>query len=133
MASTGSQLSLTLADIVSLTSATPGERADLSHRITNVAPIDQAGPTDLAFFESNKFADALATTGAGAVLTTEKFASHIPPRVNVLLSREPYRAFVMVAREFHRGRLRPPSPFEADGVMPGAHVHPSAVLGAGVT
>src|SRR6185437_16011065 len=39
----------------------------------------------------------------------------------------------MVAREFHRGRLRPTSPFEANGVMPGAHVHASAVLGAGVS
>jgi len=133
MASTGSQMSLTLADIASLTGAVPRENTDLSHRITNVAPIDQAGLTDLAFFESNKFADALATTRAGAVLMAEKFASRVRPGINVLLAREPYRAFVMVAREFHRGRLRPTSPFEADGVMPGAHVHPSARLAAGVT
>jgi UDP-3-O-[3-hydroxymyristoyl] glucosamine N-acyltransferase len=133
MVSTGSQMSLTLADIVSLTGATPRDGADLSHRITNVAPIDHAGSHDLAFFESSKFADALATTGAGAVLMTEKFAPRVRAGVNVLLSRQPYRTFVMVAREFHRGRLRPTSPFEADGVMPGAHVHPSAEVGAGVT
>jgi UDP-3-O-[3-hydroxymyristoyl] glucosamine N-acyltransferase len=133
MISSGSRLSLTLADIASLTGAVPRESADLSRQITNVAPIDCAGPNDLAFFESNKFADALATTGAGAVLTTEKFASRAPAGVNVLLSREPYRAFVMVAREFHRGRLRPTSPFEAHGVMPGAHVHASAKLAAGVS
>jgi UDP-3-O-[3-hydroxymyristoyl] glucosamine N-acyltransferase len=131
--SLGSPASLTLADIASLTGAVLGENADLSHRITNVAPIDHAGPSDLAFIESNKFTDALATTGAGAVLTIERFATRVPAGVNLLLSREPYNAFVTVAREFHRGRLRPASPFEADGVMPGAHVHPSATLGTGVT
>ncbi len=133
MISVACQASLTLADIASLTGAVPCKSAILSHRITNVAPIDHAGPSDLAFLESNKFADALATTGAGAVLTLERFAPRVPAGVNMLLTREPYRDFVTVAREFHRGRLRPTSPFEADGVMSGAHVHPSATLGTGVT
>jgi len=124
---------LTLADIASLTGAVPRDGSNLSYRITNVAPIDYAGPGDLAFLESNKFADALATTGAGAVLTVERFAPRVPAGVNLLLTRKPYQAFVTVAREFHRGRLRPTSPFEADGVMPGAHVHPTAALGTGVT
>ncbi|HLH92969.1 MAG TPA: UDP-3-O-(3-hydroxymyristoyl)glucosamine N-acyltransferase [Xanthobacteraceae bacterium] len=128
-----SRASLTLADIASLTGAVPRDGVDLSYEITNVAPIDHAGPSDLAFLESNKFADALATTGAGAVLTVERFAPRVPAGINLLLTRKPYQAFVRVAREFHRGRLRPASPFEADGVMPGAHVHPSATLGAGVT
>ncbi|HEY1542685.1 MAG TPA: UDP-3-O-(3-hydroxymyristoyl)glucosamine N-acyltransferase [Xanthobacteraceae bacterium] len=133
MESAGSESSLTLAEIVSLTDAVPCDSADLSRRITNVAPIDCAGPNDLAFLEANKFAEALATTAAGAVLTVERFAPRAPAGVDLLLTREPYRAFVLVAREFHRGRLRPRSPFEADGVMPGAHVHPSARLAAGVS
>src|SRR5207248_7445922 len=78
-----------------------------------------------------KFAAALATARAGAVLTTERFEAQVPVGVNLLRTREPYRAFVLVAREFYRDRLRPTSPYEADGVMPGAHVHPSARLGAG--
>jgi UDP-3-O-[3-hydroxymyristoyl] glucosamine N-acyltransferase len=133
MIATTRRASLSLADIASLTGAVPRGGADLSHEITGVAPIDHAGPTDLAFLESGKFADALGTTGAGAVLSIERFASRAPPGVNLLLTRDPYQAFVMVAREFHRDRLRPASPFEADGVMPGAHVHPSATLEAGVT
>jgi UDP-3-O-[3-hydroxymyristoyl] glucosamine N-acyltransferase len=133
MMAASSRASLTLADIASLTGAVPHDGADLSYVITNVAPLDHAGPGDLAFLESNKFADALATTRAGAVLTVERFAPRVPPGVNLLLTRKPYQAFVTVAREFHRGRLRPASPFEADGVMPGAHVHPSATLGASVT
>jgi UDP-3-O-[3-hydroxymyristoyl] glucosamine N-acyltransferase len=133
MTSNGSERSLTVGEIASLTGAVAREGTVLSHRITNIAPIDQAGPTDLTFIDNPKFAAALAITKAGAVLTTERFASHVPPHVNLLRTREPYRAFVLAAREFHRDRLRPASPYEADRVMPGAHVHPSAELGAGVT
>src|ERR1700742_182706 len=129
----GGVASLTLAESSSLTGAIPRDGTDLSHAITNVAPIDHAGTTDLDFIQSGKFADALATTSAGAVLTGQRLALRIRPGVNVLVTRAPYGAFVTMAREFHRERLRPTSPFEADGVMPGAHVHPSAVLAAGVT
>jgi UDP-3-O-[3-hydroxymyristoyl] glucosamine N-acyltransferase len=133
MTSTGSVKSLTVAEIASLTGAVPRDGAALSHRITNIAPIDQAGPTDLTFVDNPKFGAALAATKAGAILTTKRFESKAPPEVSLLCTREPYRAFIMVAREFHRDRLRPASPYEADGVMPGAHVHPTAQLGAGVT
>src|ERR1700738_3953880 len=111
---------LNLAEIASLTGAVARGGTALSHRITGIAPIDHAGPGDLTFLDNPKSAAALATTEAGAVLTTERFASQVPPSVNLLLTREPYRAFVMVAREFYRDRLRPTSPYEADGGMAGA-------------
>ncbi len=60
--------SLTVAEIVALTGADTGEGARLSQVITDVAPIDLAGPADLIFIESNKYAGALATTHAGACL-----------------------------------------------------------------
>jgi UDP-3-O-[3-hydroxymyristoyl] glucosamine N-acyltransferase len=124
---------LTVADIASLTGAVPREGTELSHCIAQIAPIDEAGPADLTFLENVKFAEALATTRAGAVLTAERFARTAPKGLNLLLSPEPYRAFVAVAREIYRGRLRPASPYESCGVAPGASVHPSAELGAGVT
>ena len=132
MSSTSAK-SLTLAEIASLTGAVPRDGTALAHSIANVAPIDCAGPDDLTFIDNPKFAAALAATRAGAVLTTERFEALVPAGVNLLRTREPYRAFVLVAREFYRDRLRPTSPYDADGVMPGAHVHPSAKLGAGVT
>ncbi|HEX4553977.1 MAG TPA: UDP-3-O-(3-hydroxymyristoyl)glucosamine N-acyltransferase [Xanthobacteraceae bacterium] len=133
MTSTGSANSLTLAEIALLTGAVPRDGVTLSHQITGIAPIDHAGPGDLTFIDNPKFAAALEVTKAGAVLTTERFEGHVPASVNLLRTRKPYRAFVIVAREFYRDRLRPTSAYEADGVMPGAHVHPSAELAAGVT
>jgi len=129
MASIGRARTLTVADIASLTGAKPRDGTVLSHPITSLAPIDHAGANDLTFLDSSKFAGDLAAIGAGALLTTERFARKVPEYINVLLTREPYRAFVVVARELHRDRLRPASPYESDGVMPGAHVHPTAVLG----
>ena len=125
--------SLSVAEIAELTRAVPREGTLLSHRITHIAPIDLAGPCDLAFLDNPKFAAALATTEAGAILTTERFERQAPKRLNVLRAREPSRAFAAVARELYREALRPASPVEADGVMPGAFVHPSASLGEGVT
>lgn len=124
---------LTVAEIASLTGAQPRDGANLSHRISNLAPIERAGPTDLTFLDNTRFAAALTSTNAGAVLTTERFAPQAPSGVTVLRVRKPYEAFVQVAREFYRGALRPSSVFGTSGIAPGAFVHPSARLESDVT
>ena len=52
---------LTVAEIISLTGAQSSQAAALSHLITDVAPIDLAGPSDLTFVDANKYAGALTT------------------------------------------------------------------------
>ena len=89
---------LTLAEIADLTGATPMLPAPHSRRIVNIAPLDRAAPSDLAFFDSRNFSSAAAATHAGACLTTAVFAKELPQRVAVLTVREPYRAFVTAAR-----------------------------------
>jgi UDP-3-O-[3-hydroxymyristoyl] glucosamine N-acyltransferase len=128
-----SSAGLSVAEIVLLTGAEPCEGADLSRRLTGIAPIDRACGNDLTFVKDAKFAPALAATEAGAVLTTERFARHAPDGVAVLRARKPYDAFVAVAREIYRGALRPTSVFGTDGVAPNAAVHPSAALERDVT
>jgi len=127
------QTTLTVDQIAAMTGAEPRPGADLDHRIRNVAPIDLAGPDDLSFLDNARFAEALATTRAGALLTSARFAPQAPDDLTVLRSREPYRAFVTVMREFYREALRPTSPYEAKGVAPGASVHPTARIEPGAT
>jgi UDP-3-O-[3-hydroxymyristoyl] glucosamine N-acyltransferase len=124
---------LSVADIVALTGAEPREGTDLTRRLTNIAPIDQAGAGDLSFVSETKFVDRLKSTQAGAVLTNERFAHHAPKEVAVLRAPKPYDAFVAVARKIYSGALRPTSVFGTTGVSPGAMVHPSAELGSNVT
>ena len=76
---------ITVQGIAQLTGAKPGTGARLDHVITDIASLDRAGPHDLVFLDSNKHADALASTRAGACLTTERFSTQAPTHVNVLL------------------------------------------------
>ena len=119
---------LTIAQIISLTGAECAASAQLARLITDVAPIDLAGPTDLTFIESNKYADALATTRAGACLMLERFEGRAPNALIELRTPEPYRAFVAVHSELYPQSLRPTSLFETDDIAPGATVHPTARL-----
>jgi UDP-3-O-[3-hydroxymyristoyl] glucosamine N-acyltransferase len=108
---------LSVADIAALTGAKPHTGADLDRRLTGIAPIEGAEPSDVAFVKDMKFARALASTKNVAVLCVDK----------------PYDAFVAVARHLYRPALRPTSVFGTIGVAPNAAVHPTAELADGVT
>jgi len=122
---------LTLDEIAALTGATLGSPAPHARRILNIAPLDRAGPCDLTFLESRNFLSAAGATHAGACLTTAALAKELPEHVAVLTVREPYRAFVVAARELFPHALRPSSLSER-GNRTGAHVDPSARMEDGV-
>ncbi len=124
---------LTVTEIVALTGAEAPQGAPMSLLIKGVAPIDLAGPSDLAFIDGYKFADALSRTRAGACLMPKRLADRAPKDLVVLHTEEPYRAFVAVHRKLYPQSLRPASLFEADGIFEGATVHPTARLESDVT
>lgn len=124
---------LTVGEVAALTGATLSDPSRSDRVIADVAPIDRAGPRDLTFFENIRYAEGLRSTRAGACLIAEKFVSDAPPGLLLLIAREPYRGFVAVTRKLFAGALRPSSLFEADGITPGASVHPKARLEDGVT
>src|SRR5262249_29237411 len=77
---------LTVGEIAALTGAKLGNGGRHNHLISNIAPLDRAGPSDLAFLDTAKYADALMTTQAGACLTTKRFEKQAPSGVNVLVT-----------------------------------------------
>jgi UDP-3-O-[3-hydroxymyristoyl] glucosamine N-acyltransferase len=123
---------LSLREIVALTGAAPPAVAELDRRITGIAPLDRAGPSDLCFLDSAKFAARASICEAGACLTLERLAPLLPRSVSPLCVDAPYRAFVEVSRKLYPDALRPSSLFEAHGVSAGAVVHPTARLENGV-
>ena len=104
---------LSVADIANLTGAKPVAGAELDRRVTGIAPIDSAEPSDLSFVNDTKFTSALASTKAGVVLTSERFAAQAPGHAAVLCVAKPYDAFVAVARHLYRPALRPTSAFSS--------------------
>jgi len=128
-----SEKSLTVGEIAAITGARPWDGAPLDRAIANIAPLDSARPGDLTFLENPKYLDELAGTHAGACLLAPRFADKAPRGVAVLAVREPYRAFVAIARTLFPDSLRPSLVFATAGVAPGAHVHPSARIESGVS
>jgi UDP-3-O-[3-hydroxymyristoyl] glucosamine N-acyltransferase len=124
--------SLTIAEIAALTGAEAGPQAPPERRISNVAPLDVATPRDLAFLDNPRYADQIGSTRAGACLVAPRFVAAAPPHLAVLSVRNPYRAFVTVARALFPQALRPSSLFAAEGISPGTSVHAAARLESGV-
>jgi UDP-3-O-[3-hydroxymyristoyl] glucosamine N-acyltransferase len=124
---------LTVSEIAALTGAEPQRSAALERRIANVAALDRAGPGDLVFLDKAPLVNDLAATQAGACLTSDQFVAHAPSHVAVLRTREPYRAFVAVARALFPAAERPSSLFEIAGVSSRALVDPSARIENRVT
>jgi UDP-3-O-[3-hydroxymyristoyl] glucosamine N-acyltransferase len=123
---------LTAREIAALTRAEPHGEARLDRRVTHIAPLDRARPTDLTFIDNAKFLPQLESTQAGICLSGRRFVDRIPSHVMVLVAREPYRAFVTAARALFPDALRPSSLSDAAGVHASASAHPTARFESGV-
>jgi UDP-3-O-[3-hydroxymyristoyl] glucosamine N-acyltransferase len=125
---------LTTGEIAGLTHAKLRDGDAPDRRIANIAPLDSAGAADVTFLDNTKYLAALAATRAGACFVAPRFqAAVVPSGLVVLVTKEPYRAFVAVARALFPEVLRPSSLFGASGHAAAAQVHPSARIEAGVT
>jgi UDP-3-O-[3-hydroxymyristoyl] glucosamine N-acyltransferase len=123
---------LTIEEIVTLTGAKPQPSVALGGRISDIAPLDRARQSDITFLDNAKYLDALAVTRAGVCLLAPRFAAQAPGSLAVLVTAEPYRAFVAVARALFPTALRPSSLFGTSGRSADARVHASARIEAGV-
>jgi UDP-3-O-[3-hydroxymyristoyl] glucosamine N-acyltransferase len=107
--------------------------ADEGALIFAAAPLETAGPGDLAYMDSAKYADALAATRAGACFVSKRFADRVPDGTVALVTEQPYDAFAQVLARLYPSAMRPGSSFGALGVSPGSSVHPAARLEHNVT
>jgi UDP-3-O-[3-hydroxymyristoyl] glucosamine N-acyltransferase len=121
---------LTVGEIAALTGAQPLGGAPLDRIISDIAPLDRAGPNDITFLDNSKYVELLSQTCAGACLITQKFESQAPKELCILRARDPYRDFVTVARALFPSALHPSS--ISTGISPDASIHPSARLESAV-
>jgi UDP-3-O-[3-hydroxymyristoyl] glucosamine N-acyltransferase len=120
--------SLSLAEIAAIIGADLApETPPLS--IEGVAPLEYAGPRDIAYMDNARYGPALAQTRAAACIVSRRFAANVPSGTVSLVVAEPYRAYAAVLTRLHADALRPRSMFGGGGgVSPGSVVHASARL-----
>jgi UDP-3-O-[3-hydroxymyristoyl] glucosamine N-acyltransferase len=109
-----------------------------AHRVEALAPLDKAGPAQLAFLANQKYLPQVETTRAGAVLISPADIDKLSSKrddSNFIVTPNPYAYFARVAQAF----IDLATPKAVPGVHPTAYVDPaanvaaSAVIGPHVT
>ncbi|MBI2239578.1 MAG: UDP-3-O-(3-hydroxymyristoyl)glucosamine N-acyltransferase [Magnetospirillum gryphiswaldense] len=100
----------------------PGANAD--QVVVDVASLENAESQHISFLDNRKYLAAFAETKAGAVIVHPDVADRAPEGVALLLSKDPYRAYAMVAQAFY------PVPAPTEWRAPAAWIDPSAQIGA---
>jgi UDP-3-O-[3-hydroxymyristoyl] glucosamine N-acyltransferase len=125
--------SLDFGEVAAISGAALPEGVDASRRVTGAAALEAAGPSDVAYMDNPKYTEALAATKAGLCLVSARFAARVPEGTVALVTAAPYHGFARILAKFFPTALKPGSMFGAQGVAPGAFVHATAKLEAGVT
>jgi UDP-3-O-[3-hydroxymyristoyl] glucosamine N-acyltransferase len=104
---------------------------DRQYRVGGLAPLDQAGPQQLAFLANPKYLSQVESTGAGAVLIApkdlEKLGAAADDRIgrrNFIVTPNPYAYFARVAQMF----IDLATPARAAGIHPTATIDPAATI-----
>ena len=92
------------------------------YRITGVAGMEHAGPTELTFLANPKYAPKVKHTRAGAILVSQPLAETKPAS---LVSANPYLDFARALALFYQ----PPRP--QPGIHPQASIAATATIGEG--
>jgi len=92
--------------------------------IDGIGTLTDATGTQLSFLSNPAYRDQLNTTGAGAVIVSEKDAEYCP--VNALIADDPYVSYARIAQRFDP--RRPISP----GLHSSASIDPTAIIGRDV-
>lgn len=98
-----------------------------------VAPLEDAGPRDLAYMDNPRYLAALEGTRAGACLVSPRFAGRVPSGTLALVVPDPYRVYAAILARLHPDAIRPGSAFGGAGIAAGSAVHPDARIEPGVT
>jgi UDP-3-O-[3-hydroxymyristoyl] glucosamine N-acyltransferase len=100
---------------------------DAQREIVGLAPLERAGPAELAFLADKKYLPQLTHTRAGAVILTPEFAPRCP--VDSLRSANPYLAYARASRLFCQAPRPSCGVHDSAVVSPDAQVHASAAVG----
>jgi len=124
---------ISLGEIAAIASVELPPGTDPARPVTGIAPLETAGPGDVAYMDNPKYVETLTRTRAGLVLLSPKYAGAAPQGAVVLALKHPYPVYAAIIERLYPEAKRPFSPFAASGISPGSVIHPGARLEPGVT
>jgi UDP-3-O-[3-hydroxymyristoyl] glucosamine N-acyltransferase len=123
---------LTVGSIAQATGCTLLDDTFVKASISSIAPIEAAESGSLTFIDNPKYAEALRTTRASAVICAQRYAGSVPAGIAALVSDQPYKSFARaMALTFPTGMR--PQPVVSSGVSPGAYIDETAKIEEAVT
>ena len=99
--------------------------------ISGCAPLEAAGPSEIAFYANPRYRKELAATRAGAVIVGEDDVPHVPASAASLVAAQPYVAFAKASAIFHQELTLAPGVQRGAIIAETAEVHPDAAIAAG--
>lgn len=115
----------TLADLTAIAGGVLSDPSQGSLKISDVAPLDQAGAGQISFLDNVRYKDAFAASKAAACIVSDKMAGFAPSGMALIVSRNPYKSYALVAQAFY------PDNYPQAEISKGAHVDSSASIGKG--
>jgi UDP-3-O-[3-hydroxymyristoyl] glucosamine N-acyltransferase len=121
-----------VAELAEIGEADLGDGADPRLLISDVAPIDDAGPTELSFVDNPRYLEQFRQSSAGACVVSPDRTASAPATMSVLVSETPYLAYAKIASAFYPSVDGEPEPAaERDFVHPTAEIGEGTVIAAG--
>jgi UDP-3-O-[3-hydroxymyristoyl] glucosamine N-acyltransferase len=118
----------TLAELADIGGAVV-HRGDPAASFDDVQTLQDAKANHVSFLDNKSYVSAFETSQAGACLVNEAFADRAPPGMALLVTRDPYRAYALVAQAFYPKTCYQHTP--QPGIHGAAHIDPTAILGPG--
>ncbi len=93
---------------------------DANIKISSVATLNNATPSDISFLANPKYSRAIKTTKAGAIIVGKEAECNVP----LLVAADPYYAFAQIVILLHGHRKH-----KQEGISSKASISPSAKIG----
>ncbi len=114
-------------ELATIAKAEVSTDADREKLYRDVAPLQDAGTSDLSFLDNPNYLEAFEASQAGLCIVHPRYAERAAKGMDLLLSETPYSAYARVANAFYPPRRRAAATIHQTAV-----VDPSAEIGEDV-
>lgn len=115
----------TIADLAAIAGGLLADGTDGAKTIEDVAPLDQAGAGHISFLDNIRYKDAFINSRAAACIVSEHMAAFAPKGMGLIVSKNPYKSYALVAQAFY------PDVYPPSEISSAAHIAKDAKIGQG--